>query len=227
MQGSWWLVGLVGMAGAGLAQGEDRTRDAGVALDAVCARPIWGRPLPQVVGISDDALGATRTAVQAFNRDVETYLDCLEQAEQKIVSQGSTSGLDLAAVQEAMIDRNDAAVDEITRVAEAFNEGLRARKLAEAEPARPAVNVQAPLVQRPPNLADDVAKALDHTHLLGGVDGDHRVSGADQAGKVVESGMAAGRGTRAPTLSGIAGLSKTALALNGGATHHACAAGAN
>jgi hypothetical protein len=47
---------------------------------------------------------------------------------------------------------------------------------------------QAPLVQRPPDLADDMAKAFDDPRLFGGIDGDDGMAGADQAGEVVEVG---------------------------------------
>ncbi|RMF10092.1 MAG: hypothetical protein D6763_06400 [Alphaproteobacteria bacterium] len=92
---------------------------AGAALAGNCTRP----PAPMVpdgtIATRDEMIAASQ-AVKAFMSETERYLDCLKVEESLTPPEQLT-----AETQQLLIDRHNAAIEDMERVATAYNQAVR------------------------------------------------------------------------------------------------------
>lgn len=106
----------------------------GEALDAACTAPAWSTALPTSTGATQEQMAEAARALRDFDAAVTAYGECLQRESSRIGTDPAMTEAQQAALRDAQADRNDAAVEEVEQLAEAFNAQVRAwRKAQEAD----------------------------------------------------------------------------------------------
>ncbi|RMF10094.1 MAG: hypothetical protein D6763_06405 [Alphaproteobacteria bacterium] len=99
----------------------------GAALAEDCVAPGASPEIPDGATATTEEMIAGSQAVRTFQADTEAYLDCLtaKDAELEAIQPAGEEGKAIAAKRQALIENHNAAVDELNRVANAFNQAVR------------------------------------------------------------------------------------------------------
>ncbi|MGC4030102.1 MAG: hypothetical protein QM696_14660 [Steroidobacteraceae bacterium] len=97
---------------------------------ADCNYPKAPAKIPDGNTAPREELLAAKKQVDQYNADMNTYLDCLKKEYDASVAKGGSSLTEQQKQQMAAMytQKNDAAIDELTTVANRFNEQVRAYK---------------------------------------------------------------------------------------------------
>lgn len=100
------------------------------AAMADCAYPRAPGKIPDGNTATREELVATKKLVDQYNKDMTAYLECIKSEHDAAVAKGGSSLTEEQKQQMAAMytQKNDAAVDELTGVANNFNEQVRAFK---------------------------------------------------------------------------------------------------
>ena len=114
---------------------------SGAALaDTNCTYPAAPAPVPDGATAAKEAMIAAKNDTGRYNTEMNVYLDCLKAAQDKLTA-GDTAKLKpdekkkIDDQVKILVEKNNAAVDELQAVVAKFNEQLKAYKAAHAAPA--------------------------------------------------------------------------------------------
>jgi hypothetical protein len=106
---------------------------------AACAYPVAPGKFPDGSQASKDEMLAAKGLVVKYNADMDTYLGCLKtEYDASIAGLTSPTKDDLAKLEKAQTQKQDAALKEVTDVTERFNEQLRAWKAKNVPEKKPS-----------------------------------------------------------------------------------------
>ena len=114
---------------------------SGAALaDTNCTYPAAPAAVPDGATASKEAMVAAKGETGRYNTEMNAYLDCMKAAQDKLAATETAKMKpeEKKKVDEqikVLIDKNNAAVDELQTVVGKFNEQLKAYKAAHATPA--------------------------------------------------------------------------------------------
>jgi hypothetical protein len=106
---------------------------AGSQAYAACDYPVAPGKFPDGTQASKDEMLTAKHAVEKYNNDMTTYLDCIKsEFDAKIAAQTDATADQKAEMERVQNQKHNAAVEEVTSVTERFNEQLRAYKATKA-----------------------------------------------------------------------------------------------
>lgn len=111
--------------------------------DADCKYPTAPGPAPDGSTATKDAMVAAKNETARYNTDMNVYLDCLKTAGDKLDAMDTSKMTPDQKKKhddqrKVLVDKNNAAVDELQGVVGRFNEQLKAYKTAHTAPAASA-----------------------------------------------------------------------------------------
>ena len=92
---------------------------------ASCIYPRAPARAPDGQTATRDEMVAAQAAVKQFNEDISAYNACLDMEMAQAVSSGAYDENRLTELRAIQAKKNNAAVDEVTAIADQFNEQLR------------------------------------------------------------------------------------------------------
>ena len=95
------------------------------SAQAACIYPRAPTHTPDGQTATRDEMVAAQAAVQQFNEDITAYNSCLDMEMRQAETSGAYDENRLSELRAIQAKKNNAAVDEVTAVAETFNEQLR------------------------------------------------------------------------------------------------------
>jgi len=102
---------------------------AAAQAHAACNYPVAPGKFPDGNSATKDEMLAAKSQVVTYNKDMETYLSCLQgEFDAKTASDTTSTPEQKAAAQKMHEQKYNAAVQELQGVADRFNEQLRAWK---------------------------------------------------------------------------------------------------
>jgi hypothetical protein len=94
---------------------------------------------PDGTQASKEEMLSAKNSVVKYNADMETYLACIKtEFDAKVSSMADAKPEQKAEMERVQIQKQNAAVDEVTAVTERFNEQLRAWKAKVAAEKKPS-----------------------------------------------------------------------------------------
>jgi hypothetical protein len=95
------------------------------SAQATCIYPRAPARAPDGQTASRDEMVAAQAAVKQFNEDITAYNSCLDMEMEQAVKSGAYDENRINELRAIQAKKNNAAVDEVTSVADSFNEQLR------------------------------------------------------------------------------------------------------
>ena len=95
------------------------------SVQAACIYPRAPQHTPDGQSATRDEMVAAQALVKQFNEDITAYNACLDLEMQEAEKSGAYDENRLSELRAIQAKKNNAAVDEVTAVAETFNEQLR------------------------------------------------------------------------------------------------------
>ena len=95
------------------------------AAQATCIYPRAPDQVPDGSTATYEEMVAGQKAVQQFNTDINAYNTCLDLELETLANSGTYDENRLAELRAMQAKKNNAAVDEVTALADRFNEQLR------------------------------------------------------------------------------------------------------
>jgi hypothetical protein len=112
---------------------------ASAQASAACDYPVAPGKFPDGTQASKEEMLTAKNSVVKYNADMETYLACIKtEFDAKVSSMADAKPEQKAEMERVQIQKQNAAVDEVTAVTERFNEQLRAWKAKVAAEKKPS-----------------------------------------------------------------------------------------
>jgi hypothetical protein len=112
---------------------------AAAQANAGCDYPIAPGKFPDGSQATKDEMLAAKGLVVKYNAEMDTYLQCIKgEYDTSIAGLSSPSKEALAKLEKAQVQKQDAALKEVTDVTERFNEQLRAWKAKNVVEKKPS-----------------------------------------------------------------------------------------
>jgi hypothetical protein len=102
---------------------------AGTQAYAACDYPVAPGKFPDGTQATKEEMLTAKHSVEKYNADIDTYLVCIKsEFDAKLAAQTDATAEQKAEMERVQNQKHNAAVEEVTAVAERFNEQLRAWK---------------------------------------------------------------------------------------------------
>ena len=112
---------------------------AAAQANAGCDYPIAPGKFPDGSQATKDEMLAAKGLVVKYNAEMDTYLQCIKgEYDTSVAGLSSPSKETLAKLEKAQVQKQDAALKEVTDVTERFNEQLRAWKAKNVVEKKPS-----------------------------------------------------------------------------------------
>ena len=112
---------------------------AAAQANAGCDYPIAPGKFPDGSQATKDEMLAAKGLVVKYNTEMDTYLQCIKgEYDTSVAGLSSPSKETLAKLEKAQVQKQDAALKEVTDVTERFNEQLRAWKAKNVVEKKPS-----------------------------------------------------------------------------------------
>jgi hypothetical protein len=110
---------------------------AAAQAHAACDYPAAPGKFPDGSMASKEEMLAAKGQVVKYNTDMDAYLGCIKgEYDASVAALAKPTKEDLAKLEKAQVQKQDAALKEVTDVTERFNEQLRAWKAKNAPPEK-------------------------------------------------------------------------------------------
>jgi hypothetical protein len=112
---------------------------AAAQANAACDYPTAPGKFPDGTQATKDEMVAAKNQVVQYNKDMETYLNCLQsELDAKVAADAKATPEKKAEMARVHDEKHNAAVQELQSVADRFNEQLRAWKAKNAADKKPS-----------------------------------------------------------------------------------------
>ena len=112
---------------------------AAAQAHAACDYPVAPGKFPDGSMASKDEMLAAKGLVVKYNTEMDTYLGCIKgEYDASVAALTKPTKEDLAKIEKAQTQKQDAALKEVTDVTERFNEQLRAWKAKNVPEKKPS-----------------------------------------------------------------------------------------
>jgi hypothetical protein len=112
---------------------------AAAQANAACNYPVAPGKFPDGNQASKDEMVAAKNQVVQYNKDMETYLNCLQgEYDAKLAEDAKATPEKKAELARVHDEKHNAAVQELQAVADRFNEQLRTWKAKNAPEKKPS-----------------------------------------------------------------------------------------
>jgi hypothetical protein len=111
----------------------------GTQAYAACDYPVAPGKFPDGTQATKDEMLTAKHAVEKYNTDIETYIECIKtEYDAKVAAQTDATDAQKAEMERVQNQKHNAAVEEVTAVAARFNEQLRAWKAKNMPEKKPS-----------------------------------------------------------------------------------------
>ena len=112
---------------------------AGSQAFAACDYPIAPGKFPDGQQATKEEMITAKHAVEKYNTDIDAYLACIKtEFDAKVAASPDATADQKAEMEKVQLQKHNAAVEEVTAVAERFNEQLRAWKAKNMPEKKPS-----------------------------------------------------------------------------------------
>jgi hypothetical protein len=112
---------------------------AAAQANAACNYPVAPGKFPDGNQASKDEMLAAKNQVVAYNKDMETYLNCIQgEYDAKVAAEANATAEQKAEMARVQDQKHNAAVQELQSVADRFNEQLRVWKARSEKEKKPS-----------------------------------------------------------------------------------------
>ena len=112
---------------------------AAAQANAACNYPVAPGKFPDGNQASKDEMLAAKNQVVAYNKDMETYLTCIQgEYDARVAAEANATAEQKAEMARVQDQKHNAAVQELQSVADRFNEQLRVWKARSEKEKKPS-----------------------------------------------------------------------------------------